>query len=201
MRSSKELAKLLFSEFAKAEKAVKDYEHLTAELPVPSVNELRYAGCHAVQAIKRGIDESNECQELLDRAIRHSRRAYYDVLEYDVMLMTRQVEAYKRFYEGYERLAAPLIPHYFEHVRKLNALGEMLGDAHELDKESPDYMESCREQIQVMRDFINDFLTAQETISSAIENDQKSCKRSWFQCIIGIVAGFVLGILVTLIFP
>lgn len=102
MLSSKYLAVLLSSEFAKAEKAVKDYEHLTAELPVPSINELRYVGCH--------------------------------------------------------------------------------------------------EQIQVMRNFINDFLAAQNSLYAAIAQEQKSSHRSWIQCIIGIAAGFGLGIVVTLIF-
>lgn len=193
MRSSKELAELLFSEFAKAEKAVKDYEHLTAELPVPSVNELRYAGCHAIQAIKHGIDESNECQELLDRAIRHSKRAYYDVLEYDVMLMTKKVEAYQRFYEGYERLAASIIPHYCDHIAKLNALGEILGSAHELDKESPDYVKSCQEHIQVMRNFINDFLAAQKPLFSAIKHDQQGIRLTWILWVLGFVISYILG--------
>ncbi|MEG0025095.1 MAG: hypothetical protein RR719_07100 [Akkermansia sp.] len=200
MTSSDDLAELLYSEFAKAEKAVKDYEHLAAELPVPSINELRYAGFHAVQAIKLGISEHDKCHELLDRAIRHSRRAYYDVLEYDVMLMTKKVEAYQRVYEGYEYLAASIIPGYIDHIKKLNALGELLGSAHELDKESPVYIDGCGEQISVMRNFINDFLSAQEPLYAAIAHEQKSSHISWIQCIIGIVASFVLGIIVSFIF-
>lgn len=47
-----ELGEKLYAEFSKAEGAVKEYEHLTGYCPVPSVNELRYAGCHAIQAIK-----------------------------------------------------------------------------------------------------------------------------------------------------
>lgn len=196
MLSNHKLTELLSSEFAKAEQAVKDYEHLTAELPVPSVNELRYAGCHAIQALKLGITESEKCHELLDRATRHARRAYFDVLEYDVILMTKKVEAYQRSYEGYEYLAASIVPHYLEHINKLNALGELLGSAHELDKESPSYVDGCREQIQVMRDFINDFLVAQPPLFAAIANDQKKGRISWLQCIIGIVISFILGYLI-----
>lgn len=200
MPSCSELAGLLSSEFSKAEKAVKDYEHLTGELPFPSVNELRYAGCHAVQAIKLGLGENEKCIELLDRAVRHSRRAFYDVLEFDVMLMTQKVEACKRAYEGYEYLAASVIPNYLDHVKRLNNLGEQLDVVHELDKDSREYVHLCRNQIQVMRNFVKDFLAAEEALFAAIKHDQQRYRLSWVQCAVGIVGGFVLGILITVLF-
>lgn len=202
-----ETSEKLYSAFSKAEGAVKDYEHLRGEIPIPSVNELRYAGCHAIQAIKNGLDESEDCKEFLDRAIRHAKRAYYDVLEFDRVLVAERVDAIQNSYAGYEYLASAHVPNYHDHIKKIHEISRILGDAHELDKESSEYVEKCRSNIEELNSFIDDFISAEQSLFAHIQKEEEAKKEkkydrkiSWLQCIISVIAGVILGSLVTYFF-
>lgn len=82
-------------EFSKAENALKKYEHLANETLIPSVNELRYAGIryagsHAALAVS--LQPGEQADEECRRAIRHAKRARYDVLEFYISWIGGQVK-------------------------------------------------------------------------------------------------------------
>lgn len=123
------------------------------------------------------------------------------------MLVAEKVDSIRNSYAGYEYLAACHIPNYHEHIRKIHEFSETLGDAHELDKESADYIEHCKANIGTCNAFIKDFTSAQQTLFDHIrekeeeKNDRVDSRRiSWIQCLISMLGGVVLGGLVTYFF-
>ncbi len=207
MRTSLEIVAELTIEFSRAESACKAFEHQDGGLPIPVVNELRYAGAHAIKALKRGIDDSEECREELDKALRHCKRARYDALEFNVVLATERLDKCIDMYRGYEWLAAPLIPRYYEHSRLIREAGHKLESTSGIDKESELYIGNCMEHIRTIEAFIQDFETAMPVIFSAIRHEKekdarverledKQAKRSWWQTLVTVLLSGAIGALI-----
>ncbi len=200
------------AEFHEAESAIKKYERLSSETAIPSINELRYATYHVVEAIE--AEENGQdtlADEMWDRAVRHARRAKFDVMEFHVALCMDRVEKAKESYAGYEALAASLIPSFFKHKKALRALASEIEHLTELDKESPASIKLCEKQIRIAGAFLRDFELAQDALFTEIERreafraesqskEKKQTRISWLQCVVSAVLGTVLGGLVTWVF-
>lgn len=189
--------------FTDAERSLKAYERESSETLEPCINELRYSAYHVAQALKAELNgESADFH--WQRAIRHTRRAKFDVLEFRVALCMEQVNKIAESYKGYEFLAGSIIPNYFRHSKALFSVSSELERLHELDKESSEYVKMCEKHIRVARDFIRDFHAAEEVLFSEIANREmekeqsvKDKKRdkgiSWVQVIISALLGALLG--------
>ncbi len=60
------------------EKRLKKVEHLTSEVAIPAINQLRYAGQHLVRILG---DCSQTPQKELEQAENHCKRASFDACE------------------------------------------------------------------------------------------------------------------------
>ena len=195
--------------FIAAETALKKYEREATETLVPCINELRYSAYHVAQALKAELNgEVSEKQ--WQRAIRHTQRAKFDVMEFNVALCMDKVEKIKQSYKGYEFLAGSIIPNYFKHSQALFAISSELESLHELDKESPEFVKVCEKHVRIARAFIKDFYSAEEVLFSEIEKremereqadkEKKHDKRvSWIQVLCGAVLGTLFGCAMTLL--
>lgn len=199
-------------EFHEAESAIKKYERLSSETAIPSINELRYATYHVVKAIEAEENKQGAAADKMwDRAIRHTKRAKFDVMEFHVALCMDRAEKARESYVGYEALAASLIPNYFKHKKALRALASEIEHLTELDKESPASVKLCEKQIRIAGAFLQDFELAQEALFTEIERrealraesqskEKKQTRVSWLQCVLSAILGTVLGGLVTWVF-
>lgn len=187
-----------------AEAALKAYEHVSSETVVPCINELRYAAKHvadALQAEGEGADEE-KVREHWNKAIRHTHRAKYDVLEFHLELVKLKVSGAIESYEGYAHIAAKVIPNYFRHKKALYSLEESIAESVSKRKDTPEYIDYCNKHIELAKAFLNDFLLAEEELMSSIEQEKRRQEerrhdkiRSWYQ----IIASCVLGGLITLL--
>lgn len=194
INSTNELLNLLFFEFEKAEKAIRNYENLIETLPFYAVNELRFSASHVVRAVKLGISNNEECIRQFKSAITHAQRAYSNAsMKYEVISLYMQVRTYRKSFEEYEHLAATIVPHYIEHMGKLSTLKEISHKTFEQDQDTPEFIEECRKHIHINRAFINDFLSAQKPLFSAIARDRKNFRLAWFLWSLGIIISFLLG--------
>lgn len=195
--------------FLAAEKALKKYEREGAETLVPCINELRYAASHVAMAIKAEL-EGGSAGECWQKAVRHTHRARFDVLEFNVALCVDKVAKIADSYKGYEFLAGSIVPHYFKHKKALIALSSELEGLNELDKESPEFISICEKHIRVARDFMRDFYSAEEVLFSEIERREKEKENSsrekaqdkkltWLQLFISCILSAVLGVVLTMI--
>lgn len=195
--------------FIAAETALKKYEREATETLVPCINELRYSAYHVAQALKAELNgevAGNHWQ----RAIRHTHRAKFDVMEFNVALCMDKVERIKQSYKGYEFLAGSIIPNYFKHSKALFSISSELEGLHELDKESPEFVKACEKHVRIARAFIRDFYSAEEVLFSEIEKremekeqadmEKQHDKRvSWIQVFCGAVLGTLFGCVMTLL--
>ena len=127
------------------------------------------------------------------KAIRHANRANFDVLEFYIAVYSEKTKAIIESYKGYEYLAARHIPNYKEHIATVNQIGNIIENTHAIDKESPDYIEYCTGICKRLKAFADAFYSVEDTLLSEIADKESSRKRSWKQCVVGIIGGFVLA--------
>lgn len=190
-----------YKAFEEAEGAIKKAEHAGEDLPIPSINELRYAGFHHAKADKL-LSEGDESGaiENIQKAIRHANRARFDAYEFYIAVYSERVKDIFESFKGYEYIASRHIPNYKKHTAKLNEIGNMIENTNDMDKESKDYVERCEKTCRSLQRFVSDFRSVECALFSEIEESKSSKGRSWIQCIIGIVASFLLGFLVAIFF-
>ena len=190
-----------YKAFEEAEQVVKKAEHAGEYLPIPSVNELRYAGFHHAKADKL-LSEGDEAGavENMQKAIRHANRARFDAYEFYIAVYSERVRCIFESFKGHEHIAARHIPNYKKHIARLNEIGNMIENTNDIDKESKGYVENCEKTCRSLQRFISDFRSVECALFSEIEEGKLTKKRSWIQCIIGIVASFLLGFLVAIFF-
>ena len=71
--------------FIAAETALKKYERDATETLIPCINELRYSAYHVAQALKAELSGDFSGKHW-QKAIRHTHRAKFDVMEFNVAL-------------------------------------------------------------------------------------------------------------------
>jgi len=82
--------------FAEAERRIKSGE-LMDGVDIPSVNELRYVSYHLFKALKSGIADDLQREEL-KRAERHCKRASFDALELGIITAIEKVAVFREEY-------------------------------------------------------------------------------------------------------
>lgn len=191
-----------------AEAALKAYEHAGAETVVPCINELRYAAKHVADALlAEGNGDAPEIvREHWNRAVRHTRRAQYDVLEFHVELVKLKVAEAIESYTGYAQIAARVIPNYFKHKSALYALSKNLREISDCTKDTEAYRACCERHIAVADAFMQDFLLAEQELMLSIEQEkmlqeEKNADRriAWKQCIVSVVLTSLVAFLIFLL--
>lgn len=195
------LCQVLAEEFSQSERAIKQVEHGGAEPPIPSINELRYAGFHHIVANQLKINgEHEKALEEMRKALRHVRRARFDVNEFYLTICAEQIAAYRKSFSGYEYLAAQIIPNFCSHMNAMREAGRLIEQASSWDKESPAYLEKSESILKKMRAFENDFASVEGALFDAIAEKERGRKIAWLQCGISIVLGALLSALISLCF-
>ena len=139
-----------------AESALKAYEHVSTETVVPCINELRYAAKHVADALQAESDGASreKVSEHWKKAIRHTHRAKYDVLEFHLELVKLRVSEAIESYKGYAHIAADVIPNYYRHKEALLSLVEDFPEILVKEKSSKEYVDYCNKHIEVAKDFL-----------------------------------------------
>ncbi len=70
--------------YREAEAAIRSVEVCTSRMPIPALNEMRYAGYHAIACLQE--KDARVREEEFARTISHCRRAYFDAQS--VLLLT-----------------------------------------------------------------------------------------------------------------
>lgn len=192
--SYEQLCRILEDEFCKAENAIKQAEHEGAEPPIPSINELRYAGFHHIAATNFKLTgEHSKALEEMRKAVRHARRARFDVNEFYLTICAERIAEYRRSFNGYEYLAAQIIPNFHKHMKAMREAGTLIEQTSAWDKESPEYIKKSASILKKMRAFESDFASVETALFDAIAEKERGQKIAWLQCGISIVLGALLG--------
>lgn len=119
----------LHEAFDKAETKINLVQNALNEVPVPSINQLRYAGFHisktlsTVRILENGSIEIN-VNELLS-AYKHCLRAYYDALDFSAIIIRG---GFDNLEASYNELLIPIVecfPEYPTWRTEINNLGRI----------------------------------------------------------------------------
>lgn len=131
--------------FRRAEEFAKEIEGSNSELPIPAVNELRYAGNHVLKAVTAG-DKAVFDQEVL-KAKGHCQRSMYEASESGIAFA---LDLIKEFQDDYRDLVvAEIVPDYADMGVRANRARAMLAEGRS-NRTSPEgqadrYMNTFRE--------------------------------------------------------
>lgn len=150
--------------FAEAEAAIKEVELEQAELIIPAVNELRYAGYH----ISKYINEPEAIDEL-DRAIGHCKRARYDAYEAGIIYYHREFSMFCKDYKTV--VITEVLPEYIKYHQEVENAKKFIK---ETDKETKDiYYQQCSEIFKTMIRISKEIAIAREELNKLLKKERR----------------------------
>ncbi|MBI2381753.1 MAG: hypothetical protein HYV16_13460 [Gammaproteobacteria bacterium] len=170
--------------YSQAEEKIKLIEHLNQQLPIPSINELRYAGYHLVQFINSGSPEE------LKKAENHCKRAIYDAVEAGV---THQLEMICSFQKDFRMLVlSEHIPSYCELQKQLRAARDLMVKPKRDGIDRADYYSECTVHLEALRDCFETLESYREDLIKVLRRQNRQTIITWgglLLTIIGVVFG------------
>jgi len=149
--------------FAEAEAAIKEVELEQAELIIPAVNELRYAGYHISKYINYP-----EAKDEIDRAIGHCKRARYDAYEAGIIYYHREFLKFQNDYKTVVITAS--LPDYLKYCREMNRAIDFIKGT---DKETKDvHYQQCSEIFKTMVNISKDIVIAREELNKVLKKER-----------------------------
>lgn len=167
--------------FKKAEKAVKEVEYIHAELSIPAVNELRYAGYHISNYL-----ENTELTDELKRAVGHCKRAIYDAYEASILY---NIKEFRSFKEDYDKVViSEVLADYSVLQFRVTSILEFFQS---IDKETKDeHYAACKQYHQELKDIIKKLDSAREELNKKIRIERKKS----FVAISGVIVTLLAAI-------
>jgi len=169
--------------FNKAEKALKKVERIHADLIIPSINELRYAGCHLTRHIQSPVDHSE-----LIQAANHCKRAMYDCYEAGIYHFLNSVNLFQKDYRNI--VISDVMPEWITLKVRISEIKTFFSD---VDTEKREALFLQCEQ------YFNELGIILGKLDSAREDLNKKIKKERIQTLVVWMTLFML-LLVTLTF-
>ncbi|WP_419527419.1 hypothetical protein [Akkermansia sp.] len=182
-----------------AETAIKQSEVLCKRKPVPALNEMRYAGYHAI--LFSELPDGMEKEEERHKCIRHTRRAYYDANEFMILGLTGEVDAIDKQTQGYEFIVSEILGHdaYASYSKQILEARDfaMTSRLRKKDEEKwsnrDAFADQCANHAKNLAEFLHVFDTHKIAISSRISAEKDKSKGSWRNTIWGAVIGGIIA--------
>lgn len=181
--SSDEIARIR-DLFQDAERQIKKAEEISGDLAVPAVNELRYAGCHLLEALSS--DTPHLATEQVARARRHCQRAIFDASDASIIYLLEGVRA---FQDDYRRLVISDVIADYTDIKKT-----ISDTRHKIEKARDDnerresyYLEaiSLVEQLKGIGDRLDD---SREELNKAVRRQNRETFRFYLMATLAAVA-------------
>lgn len=167
----------LFECFRDAENEVKKFEKEYGDVPIPSINELRYAGYHIAEAAKSSSSEVS-INNNIDLALNHCKRAKYDVHEASTMLVLEKI---KDFNDRYRRLTetTEVISGYVETLQEIDEISEKLQETIPSAYNSrEEYYSAVSEGDKKLKKILKQFQLSETLIESLVRKNNDKKKQS-----------------------
>ena len=188
--------------YREAESAIRSVEIITNKVPIPALNEMRYAGYHAIAFLLAGDYKQKE--EEFGKSVSHCHRAYFDAQSFMLLSLYSRVKNIRDGLGEYLHFFPEMVGEPYSAkkaaVEKARAFLETLRtvrkDAQRWEKRDELY-ESCKPHIEACRAYIQAFESIREELCSKVDAAKAAEKKSshswWISAIIAIV-----GILTTI---
>lgn len=161
--------------FALAEQKIKQIEHVSGRLKIPSVNQLRYAGKHVLDAMQEDVET-----ELYQRSIAgskdHCQRAIYDAMEIGILHYRAAIELFNKDYRTVK--ITEILPDYVDRIAEIHAIINEIGTTADRNstKERADKHEQIQQQFERVQDIARHFEAAREELNKSKKKMKKEGK-------------------------
>ena len=178
--------------FAEAESFIKEVELCGPELPVPAINELRYAGHHLLKALV--ISDQDEFRKELGEVEDHCHRAMYEASEAGITYLIRLLKQFDRDYK--DVVVSNTIPSVLE-IRKLGAQAAAKLSRGRLNRQSPTaQVQGYMEMFKELKDGVEILEANRDELNKVKEKEVRDSRRFVAQAFfwIAVVATGIAGI-------
>ncbi|WP_092032173.1 hypothetical protein [Marinobacter sp. DSM 26671] len=162
----------LVAEFRQAENLLKTAEWDDLRLDIPTINELRYAGFHLINALET-TDLHAQLQEF-NKGVRHCRRASYDAIELGLINELEQVIDFERDYSLVPVTNA--LPDYVELMERVEGIKEKLGQ----NEKAPDreaYYEDAESHLKELKQINRKLKVARTELNKHLAGERTKTRR------------------------
>src|SRR5665647_736947 len=153
--------------FKRAESLLKNAEHHTNIVFIPSINELRYAGYHLVRYLSEGEEDD------LRSSQKHCKRAIYDAAEGPLL---KYLSDLAKFQDDYSLAACTteVIPNYLELLMRVQSARNIIDEAKPTSREV--YFELVEPHLITLKEIAGLFEKARPIINKRMRRDRNiSC--------------------------
>jgi DNA repair exonuclease SbcCD ATPase subunit len=175
----------LVSEFRQAENLLKTAEWDDLRLDIPTINELRYAGYHLINALETS-DLREQLQEF-EKGVHHCRRASYDAIELGLI---NELEQVMDFENDYRLVPVPnVLPDYVQLMERVEEIKEKLGQ----NEKAPDrktYYEEAESHLKELKKITRKLKVSRTELNKHLAGERTKSRR-WAAGIILAALGLV----------
>lgn len=175
--------------YAQAERGIKRVERRFEAITIPSINQLRYAGCH----LSRYFLELDHKKELL-RSANHCKRAIYDVYETGISYYLIKLD---KFTEDYQNVViTDVLPDWVKLFEEIENIREFIIDRQdqedvsngstdqvsdscsdsdcESSNDRHDYYQTCEDSFDKLRDIFKTATISRSELNKLIKKQRRN---------------------------
>lgn len=164
--------------FRKAELNLKSAEHLTNNVFIPAVNELRYAGNHLFRYLCDGDKDG------LLSAQKHCKRAIYDAAEGPLLKFLGDVVQFQDDYSK-EPCVTDVMSDYVVHMKKVQDARNLIAKVQPASRE--EYFELVEPHLNTLSEIVNLLDAARPEINKRMRRDSQNRRWVYVGLIIAVV--------------
>ncbi len=190
----KEKVTYLFECFRIAENEIKKFEKQYGEAPIPSINQLRYAGYHIAEAAQNNSSEVSITTHI-EKAVNHCKRSKYDTHETSSTLVLERI---KDFNERYRKVTETqkVISDYSTILGEVNDVSENLQETIPNDFASRDeYYMAVEEGNKKLKRILKKLEESEPAIEALVDENNNLRKRDTRRFTIQIVLAIIGAII------
>jgi len=194
--------------YSAAESAIRSVEAITNKVPIPALNEMRYAGYHAIAYLLAA--ESRTREEEFEKTASHCRRAYFDAQSVLLLSLYARVRNIRDGLGSYLHFFPEMIGEPYsakkiavEEARTfIETLRSVKKDGNRWEKRGEEYA-TCKPHIEACRAYIQMFESVREELCSKVDAaktaEKKNAQSLWIPVAVGI-AGVLATIAAAVLF-
>jgi len=171
------------SYFAKCEYYLKQFEHLEDVFDIQPLNQIRYGGRDLIEGLLNSKEDKEYNKIKIIEAIRHVRRAMYDMLEIIIAFYRNRLKKFEADYEGID--VSSVIPNFYADAIEIKTEGSNIIDrnsSESYDNKEINQMDNFVKKLETFDDILK---KSRGTINSIIE---KKLRARRFPRILAIIA-------------
>ena len=168
--------------YREAEEAIRRVEVYTKKVPVPAVNEMRYAGYHALRHLVVG--EDGEKAREREKAISHCHRAYYDAQSFLLLILYSKALNIRRGLGNYLHFFAEMTGESYWEMKKRLVSARRFIEGVEKSRSDPsrwerraEFFKQCEPHVQACYEYVLAYENIREELCCRVDESKRKERR------------------------